>query len=139
MAAASIVLVTLRSTGVNLDPWDEVVATRLTVVSAIHFCLVVLKLTDLFELRLQIFECTSCQFSHPTLYQESLYKFKIRCSSFRLVIIATIFLYDFLHLLPSEISLIWYSPWSKSKAAFLVQRYAPFVDTLLLVALGREF
>ena len=51
-------------------------------------------------------------------------------------IIITLFLYDFLYLLPAEISLVWPSPWNMSKGAFLVQRYAPLIDTLLLEALG---
>ncbi|TFK64477.1 hypothetical protein BDN72DRAFT_901536 [Pluteus cervinus] len=45
---------------------------------------------------------------------------------------ATIYLYDLLLTLGLEVELIWSSKWCFLKAIYLIQRYLPLVDTLLL-------
>lgn len=49
------------------------------------------------------------------------------------VVASTIFLYDYVLTLRMEIDLVWYSKWTLLKILYLVQRYAPFYDTVGLV------
>ncbi|KAJ8089215.1 hypothetical protein PM082_014463 [Marasmius tenuissimus] len=45
---------------------------------------------------------------------------------------ATLIVFDTLLTLNREIHLIWASPWSLVKAVYLIQRYLPFIDTVVL-------
>lgn len=45
---------------------------------------------------------------------------------------AALFMWDYLITLGMEIELIWPSQWNVIKVLFLVQRYMPFIDTLIL-------
>ncbi|TFK70884.1 hypothetical protein BDN72DRAFT_838415 [Pluteus cervinus] len=55
----------------------------------------------------------------------------------RLATVASIaaFVYDYLLTLPQEVSLVWPTPWSFMKIAFLLQRYLPFFDSILFFIL----
>jgi hypothetical protein len=46
------------------------------------------------------------------------------------------FLYDYLLTIGREIKLVWFSRWNVIKIAFLIQRYLPFVDGVLLGMIG---
>jgi hypothetical protein len=46
------------------------------------------------------------------------------------------FLYDYLLTIEQEVNFVWYSRWNIIKITFLVQRYLPFVDGVLLGMIG---
>lgn len=45
---------------------------------------------------------------------------------------SVLFVYDYFLTLGMEINFIWFSPWTLTKAIYLVQRYLPFIDTVWL-------
>jgi hypothetical protein len=56
-------------------------------------------------------------------------------SSFTAICVALV-VYDYSLTLSMEIDLIWSSRWNVIKVAFLLQRYLPFLDAILLSVIG---
>lgn len=45
---------------------------------------------------------------------------------------SSLFVWDYLLTLGMEIELIWYSPWTIMKVLYILQRYMPFIDGVIL-------
>jgi hypothetical protein len=54
-----------------------------------------------------------------------------------LAVLLSLILYDYLLTLTREIDLVWFSQWNIIKIVFLVQRYVPFIDGILLAIAGK--
>jgi hypothetical protein len=54
---------------------------------------------------------------------------------FAAILIALV-VYDYMLTLSREIDYVWFSPWNFIKVTFLVQRYLPFVDLIILSIIG---
>ncbi|KAJ8094624.1 hypothetical protein PM082_010630 [Marasmius tenuissimus] len=52
---------------------------------------------------------------------------------FSAVAVASVFIYDYFLTLPDEVKHIWPSEWSTTKILYILQRYMPFIDTVILV------
>jgi hypothetical protein len=52
-------------------------------------------------------------------------------SSFAVIII-TLVVYDYMLTLTREIDYVWFSQWNIIKITFLVQRYLPFLDVIMI-------
>ena len=57
----------------------------------------------------------------------------------RSVASSVLFVYDYFITLGMEIDLIWFSPWTPTKAIYLIQRYLPFIDTVWLCLHRKSF
>jgi hypothetical protein len=51
-------------------------------------------------------------------------------------VLLALVVYDYVLTLSREIDYVWFSPWNVIKITFLVQRYLPFLDVILLTILG---
>ena len=45
----------------------------------------------------------------------------------------TLLIYDYILTLPMEVSLIWRAKWTVMKVLYVIQRYLPFEDTVIVL------